>query len=49
MKNIVLTGFMASGKSTVGRALAQKLNVSFIDTDQLIQTEQKRQIKDIFA
>lgn len=49
MKNIVLTGFMASGKSTVGRALAQKLNVSFIDTDQLIETEQKRQIKDIFA
>ena len=49
MKNIVLTGFMASGKSTVGRALAQKLNVSFIDTDQLIEIEQKRQIKDIFA
>lgn len=49
MKSIVLTGFMASGKSTVGRVLAQKLNRPFVDTDLLIETEQGRQIKDIFA
>lgn len=49
MKNIVLTGFMASGKSTVGRGLAQKLNRPFVDTDRLIEAEQGLQIKDIFA
>nr|MBP7332807.1 shikimate kinase [Bacillota bacterium] len=32
MKNIVIIGFMATGKSTVGRYLAQRLKRPFIDT-----------------
>lgn len=34
--NVVLTGFMGTGKSTVGRLLAERLNREWIDTDQLI-------------
>lgn len=36
-KNIVLTGFMGTGKSTVGRLLAQRLNMEHIDTDAMIE------------
>ena len=36
---IVLTGFMGTGKSTVGRLLAERLDVPFVDTDELIETE----------
>ncbi|MEM8705037.1 MAG: shikimate kinase [Actinomycetota bacterium] len=35
--NIVLTGFMGSGKSSVGRALAQVLQREFVDTDAVIE------------
>jgi len=48
MKNIVLIGFMGSGKSTIGRLLAQKLNYDFVDTDALVEAKTKQQIKDIF-
>ena len=37
--NVVLIGFMASGKTTVGRRLAQRLGYSFVDTDQFIEGE----------
>lgn len=36
-KNIFITGFMGSGKTTVGRALAKKLNKKFIDLDSAIE------------
>jgi len=36
-KNIILTGFMGTGKSTVGRLLAQKLDREFVDTDHMIE------------
>lgn len=36
-ENITLIGFMGSGKSTVGRLLAQKLGWRFTDTDQLVE------------
>ncbi len=46
--NIILTGFMGTGKSTVGRELAQQLGYSFVDTDQLIEARAGRTIADIF-
>ncbi|MBQ7794435.1 MAG: shikimate kinase [Clostridia bacterium] len=49
MKNIVLTGFMASGKSTVGAELAKITARPLIDTDILIEQEAGMSISDIFA
>ena len=47
--NIILTGFMGSGKSTIGRLLAQKLNHSyFLDTDSLIEHFENKEISEIF-
>jgi shikimate kinase len=48
MKNIYLVGFMGSGKSTVGKILAEKLNMNFIDIDKLIEEKEGMKIKDIF-
>lgn len=48
-KNIILTGFMGTGKTTVGKLLAKKLNREFIDTDQLIEERQGLTIPEIFA
>ncbi len=46
---IVLVGYMASGKSTVGRLLARQLGVEFIDLDDYIEQHQKKSIKNIFS
>jgi shikimate kinase len=48
MKNVYLIGFMGSGKSTVGKILAEKLNMNFIDIDKLIEEKEGMKIKDIF-
>tara|TARA_B100000508_G_scaffold141026_1_gene145329 strand:- start:113784 stop:114296 length:513 start_codon:yes stop_codon:yes gene_type:complete len=45
---IFLIGFMGVGKSTIGKRLAKKLGYKFIDTDQLIESEQGKSINDIF-
>lgn len=45
---VVLIGYMASGKSTLGRILANKLNYAFIDLDDYIQDEENTSISDIF-
>ena len=34
--NIILTGFMGSGKTTVGQRLAERLGRRFVDTDELV-------------
>lgn len=47
-RNIVLIGFMASGKSSVGKALAQELGWDFIDTDSWIEQDLNMKIPDIF-
>jgi len=47
-KNIILTGFMGTGKTTVGRLLAKQLGREFIDTDELIQARHGRSIPEIF-
>ena len=49
MKNIILIGFMACGKSSVGRRLSQALDMEFLDTDALIEQEAGTTISDIFA
>ncbi|MDD4334629.1 MAG: shikimate kinase [Desulfotomaculaceae bacterium] len=49
MKNIVIIGFMATGKSTVGRLLAQRLKRPFIDTDKKIEAVTGKTVAQIFA
>ena len=46
--NIILVGMPASGKSTIGALLAEKLNYIFIDTDTLIEKTNGLSISDIF-
>lgn len=48
-EKIVLTGFMGTGKSTVGRLLAQRLGFDFTDTDAWIEAQHGRSIADIFC
>ena len=49
MKNIVLIGMMGCGKSTVGALLAEKLGLTLVDTDALIEEREGRSISDMFA
>lgn len=49
MRNIALIGFMGSGKSTVGQALARELDMVFVDTDAVVEQQAKMSIADIFA
>lgn len=48
-KNIVITGFMGTGKSVAAKELARKLKMEFIDMDQIIEEVQGVSISDIFA
>ena len=47
--NVYLIGMMGSGKSTIGKILAHKLNYRFFDTDVLIEKVAQRKIPEIFA
>ncbi len=49
MKGIALIGFMACGKSTLGRILAHEMKYEFVDLDHIIEKNEKRSISDIFA
>ncbi len=49
MKNVVLLGFMGTGKSIIGRRLAVELRYRFVDTDHLIEKTAKKRIPQIFA
>jgi len=46
--NVILIGYMASGKSSVGKVLANKLNFEFIDLDNYIEINEGMSVKDIF-
>ncbi len=46
--NIILTGFMGTGKTTLGRLLAERLGYEFIDTDTLIETQIGQTIAELF-
>ena len=48
LKNIVLIGFMGSGKSTIGRHLAKTLGYPLLDTDHEIVEQEKRHVSQIF-
>ena len=47
-KNLVLTGMMGVGKSTIGKLLSKKLNIQFEDIDEIIERKLSLSIKEIF-
>lgn len=49
MKQLVLIGFMGAGKSTVGKLLAQALDVTFVDSDDVIIDKAEMSVADYFA
>ena len=48
-RNIIITGFMGTGKSVVAKQLACKLKMEFIDMDRIIEESRGTSIADIFA
>lgn len=46
---VVLMGFMGAGKTTVGCMLAKRLELPFVDTDNLIERRTRRRVRDIFS
>ena len=48
-KNIILIGFMGVGKGTTARAFAKKYGIYNIDTDDLIESKENKEVKQIFA
>ena len=49
MLRIILVGYMGSGKTTVGRALARDLGVPFYDLDWYIESRMRKTVSEIFA
>jgi shikimate kinase len=47
--NIALIGFMGTGKTSVGRLVAEQLHFEYLDTDDVIQSSTGRTITDIFS
>lgn len=48
-KNVILTGFMGAGKTSVGTRLAKDIGYAFVDIDELIEADQKITIAEIFS
>ena len=48
MKNIILIGMMGSGKTTVGKLLAQRLQKQLVDTDALIEAREGCTVQELF-
>jgi len=49
MKNIVLFGFMGTGKTAAGKEVARRLNMKFVDMDDVIEEKEGCSISEIFA
>jgi shikimate kinase/shikimate kinase/3-dehydroquinate synthase len=47
-KNLVLTGMMGVGKSTIGKRLAKSLKLKFVDVDKAIEEKEKNTVSEIF-
>ena len=47
--NIVLVGFMGTGKTSIGRRLSAQLRMRYVDTDDVVERDSGRHISDIFA
>ncbi len=47
-RNVILEGFMGSGKTTVSQILSDKLSLDILDTDEAIETSEGRSISEIF-
>jgi shikimate kinase len=48
-KNIILVGFMGTGKTVTGRVLAEQTGLELVDMDAVIEEQQNRAISEIFA
>ena len=48
LANIALIGFMGTGKTSVGRLVAEQLRFDYLDTDEVIQSETGRTVTEIF-
>lgn len=46
--NIILVGFMGTGKTAAGKILADAIGFKFIDTDLMVEAEAKKSIPEIF-
>jgi len=49
MKNIVIVGFMGTGKTTAAKLLAKQAGMRYVSIDGMIEKKEKRKIADIFA
>jgi shikimate kinase len=49
MKRIFLIGYMGAGKTMLGKVLAEKMNLAYIDTDHFIESRYRKKISEIFA
>lgn len=48
MAHIILIGFMGSGKTTVGKLLAEQLGLPFVDSDRVIEEQSNKNISELF-
>ena len=49
MRSVVLSGFLATGKSTVGKLVAKELALPFVDTDAVIAEATGKTVGEVFA
>ncbi|OGW75271.1 MAG: hypothetical protein A2Z72_00915 [Omnitrophica bacterium RBG_13_46_9] len=49
MKNIVLVGFMGTGKTRIAKMLSERLNMDYVSTDDLVEEKEKTPISEIFS
>ena len=49
MKRVILIGFMGAGKTTLGKKIAKKMELPFIDSDHEIEKRHQKSIGEIFT